>query len=98
VVRTGNVVHEGVAIVSTGVTTAVDTTVDITATVASIVITGASIFVMLEYVAGVRCLEVVNVRSRLRFMFGSVRRLAVRDERDISLRVGVVSYLGKKFV
>jgi hypothetical protein len=51
---------------------------------------------MLEYVARVRCLKIVSVRSRLGFRYGSVWRLAVRDERVISLRVGVVSYLGKK--
>jgi hypothetical protein len=46
VVRTGNVVNEGVAIVAF-VSTPVDITIYITATVASIV-TGASIPIMLE--------------------------------------------------
>lgn len=71
VMRTGNVVNEGGAIVAF-VSTAVDITVYTAATVASIA-TGASAPITLECVAGVRCLQAINARSRLRFRVSAVQ-------------------------
>ena len=94
VVRTGRVVNEGVATVAC-VCAAALLIVKIIAIVASIV-TGASFPIVLEHVAGVRCLRVIKRKNRAKLWLSIVRRLAVRDERTVGLRVRAVLHLSKK--